>query len=41
MRSKMMTSREETHGVESPRDASGGGMSGGFLPTMSGGMISP
>jgi hypothetical protein len=43
MRSRMMisTSHEDNHGRESPRDASGGGMSGGYLPTMSGGVMSP
>jgi Ankyrin repeats (many copies) len=43
MRSHMKTSQnDEFHGQESPRDASGGMMSGGgYLPTMSGGVMSP
>jgi hypothetical protein len=39
---KISTSQEDHHGRESPRDASGGGMmSGAYLPTMSGGVMSP
>ena len=43
MRSRMMisTGQEDYNGRESPKDASGGGMSGGYLPTMSGGVMSP
>ena len=44
MRSRMMisTSQEDNNGRGgSPMDASGGGMSGGYLPTMSGGVMSP
>jgi len=43
MRSKMIisTSQEDNNGRESPKDASGGGMSGGYLATMSGGVMSP
>jgi hypothetical protein len=43
MRSRMIisTSQEDNNGRESPKDASGGGMSGGYLATMSGGVMSP
>lgn len=43
MRSRMIisTSQEDNNGRESPKDASGGGMSGGYLATMSAGVMSP
>jgi hypothetical protein len=41
MRSNMITSTEARDKHESPRDASGGMMGEGYLPTMSGGAMSP